>query len=307
MKRFKRILFCPLGRRGNKGALRRVSDLAEANNASLTLMGVVPEPSGVQRLWHRAEIYSRIRDSERQTVTANLARWMPKDSQVQPATVLEIGSPALAIVGQVLRADHDLVIVTSDEDAEDQATIKRLLRKCPCPVWVIRPTRARTQRILAAVNPGPDGTDLNLMILELAAAMAEQYGGDVHVVNAWQLYGEATLRSSAFIRTTPSEIQEMIDTEKTECIRELNKLLKSPSIGPVDWQVHVIKGSPAQVIEALIARERINLLVMGTVARTGIPGLLMGNTAEQVLDEVRCSVIAVKPPGFVSPLATEAT
>ena len=42
---------------------------------------------------------------------------------------------------------------------------------------------------------------------------------------------------------------------------------------------------------------------MGTVARTGISGLVMGNSAEQVLDEVHCSVIAVKPPGFKSPIA----
>ena len=42
---------------------------------------------------------------------------------------------------------------------------------------------------------------------------------------------------------------------------------------------------------------------MGTVARTGIPGLLIGNTAESVLSQVGCSVIAVKPDGFVSPVA----
>ncbi len=43
-------------------------------------------------------------------------------------------------------------------------------------------------------------------------------------------------------------------------------------------------------------------VVMGTVARTGVAGLLVGNTAERLLDEVRCSVITLKPPGFVSPV-----
>lgn len=52
----------------------------------------------------------------------------------------------------------------------------------------------------------------------------------------------------------------------------------------------------------LARHQRINLLIMGTVARTGISGLVMGNTAEQILDDVGCSMIAVKPPGFRSPL-----
>ena len=52
----------------------------------------------------------------------------------------------------------------------------------------------------------------------------------------------------------------------------------------------------------LVSRHRINLLVIGTLARTGISGLVMGNTAGQVLDDVGCSVIAVKPPGFKSPV-----
>jgi nucleotide-binding universal stress UspA family protein len=42
---------------------------------------------------------------------------------------------------------------------------------------------------------------------------------------------------------------------------------------------------------------------MGTVCRTGIPGLIIGNTAERVLDVVDCSVLTVKPEGFVSPVA----
>lgn len=41
---------------------------------------------------------------------------------------------------------------------------------------------------------------------------------------------------------------------------------------------------------------------MGTVARTGIVGFLMGSTAEFVLRELRGSVVAVKPPGFVTPV-----
>ena len=48
--------------------------------------------------------------------------------------------------------------------------------------------------------------------------------------------------------------------------------------------------------------QQVELLVIGTVGRSGIPGLLIGNTAEQVLAEVTCSILAFKPAGFVSPI-----
>jgi hypothetical protein len=41
---------------------------------------------------------------------------------------------------------------------------------------------------------------------------------------------------------------------------------------------------------------------MGTVARSGLQGLLTGNTAENVLPWIDCSLVAVKPQGFVSPV-----
>ena len=46
----------------------------------------------------------------------------------------------------------------------------------------------------------------------------------------------------------------------------------------------------------------VGLIVMGTVARTGLSGLFMGNTAEEILRSVDCSVLAVKPEGFVTPV-----
>jgi nucleotide-binding universal stress UspA family protein len=41
---------------------------------------------------------------------------------------------------------------------------------------------------------------------------------------------------------------------------------------------------------------------MGTVARTGISGFIIGNTAENILQKIDCSLLALKPQGFVSPV-----
>jgi universal stress protein E len=62
------------------------------------------------------------------------------------------------------------------------------------------------------------------------------------------------------------------------------------------------EGFPGDVIPAVARRERIDTIVMGTLARVGIPGLFIGNTAERTLDHVDCDILAVKPKGSVMPV-----
>ena len=85
----------------------------------------------------------------------------------------------------------------------------------------------------------------------------------------------------------------------------LDRLLRKAGawIGPEDSQAveprtHLLKGSPSAIIPNLARTLRVDLIVMGTVARTGIPGLIIGNTAESILRDIDCSLLAVKPEGL---------
>ena len=69
-----------------------------------------------------------------------------------------------------------------------------------------------------------------------------------------------------------------------------------------DPEIHLIKGDPSAAILAELARLEADLLVMGTVSRLGLTGFLLGNTAEKILQRVRCSVAVTKPEGFVTPV-----
>jgi universal stress protein E len=303
MRRFSNILFSPLGNTDNPAAIRRVTDLARRNDAKLTLLGTVAESPRRHRLLHSAEFDAAIESVERLHMRERLERWSEATEGVDTDIDVRTGNAALTVIGRVLAGHHDLVVVTSDEDNEDRATIKRLLRKCPCPVWVIRPTRARTQRVLVAVNPEPDELDLNLSLLDVAAGMTELHGGELHIGTAWELYGESTMRSSAFTSAPNELIDAYLEAEQEDRARAIQELIDLSTASDAPWQIHLAKGPPGEVVPQLVQHHRINLLVMGTVARCGISGLVMGNTAEQVLDHVRCSVIAVKPAGFESPIA----
>jgi universal stress protein E len=69
--------------------------------------------------------------------------------------------------------------------------------------------------------------------------------------------------------------------------------------------VHLLEGEAGILIPKLAEEQQIDLIVMGTVARTGIEGYFIGNTAETVLNHASCSVLSVKPDGFVSPVKAD--
>lgn len=300
MDRFTNILFCPLGDDDNAPAVRRAAALARDTNARLTLFGVTPEPSRLQRLLHRAEFFAELQKADRAAMEKRLRRWAKMQNHIDIDIAIETGNEFLAIIDRVATQGHDLVVVTSDEDQHDQATIKRLFRKCPCPVWVVRPSRARIQRVLAAINPDPDEVGLNREILQLASSMVERFGGELHLVHAWELYGEETMRTSAFIHTSAEELAELLAAEEAHHAEALTEMVAATGLEDAPWKLHLDKGPAEEVVCKVITKSRINLLVMGTIARTGLPGVIIGNTAEKVLDNVRCSVVAIKPPGFDS-------
>ena len=66
--------------------------------------------------------------------------------------------------------------------------------------------------------------------------------------------------------------------------------------------MHLLQGDAKQAIPEVVKKLGVELVVMGTVARTGIPGFVIGNTAESILNQLECSVLALKPEGFVSPI-----
>ena len=85
-----------------------------------------------------------------------------------------------------------------------------------------------------------------------------------------------------------------------------DELIGKYSVKNLNHRLHFLKGDPAARITDLAAKERIDLIVMGTVCRTGVAGFFIGNTAENVLQQVDCSVLTVKPEGFVSPVKLKA-
>ena len=164
----------------------------------------------------------------------------------------------------------------------------------------MKPSKARKySRILAAVDPDPaddQKNKLNHTIMQLATSLAESEHSELHVVHAWMLYSKALLK--LLVGHTGALARDARKTHR----RWLNELLKHYPAESGRRIVHLTEGKARDVIPEIAKKKRVELIVMGTVARTGVPQFLIGNTAESVLYQVDCSVLTVKPEGFVSPV-----
>ena len=62
------------------------------------------------------------------------------------------------------------------------------------------------------------------------------------------------------------------------------------------------KGLPEEVIPDLAEHLQAGIVVLGTVGRTGISAAFLGNTAEQVIDHLRCDLLVIKPDQYQTPV-----
>ena len=192
-----------------------------------------------------------------------------------------------------------------------------LLRKCPCPVWLIKNgEKLRLGKIMAALDvhalDGDQETDeLNNQILQMASSLAVIEASELHIAHAWYFFGADYLwgEPSPF---TELEAKQWREEERENCSMKLEGLASTIeeitdtiSSGPNRLHIHLKEGDPKEVIPQLARGQNIDLVVMGTVSRSGISGFFIGNTAESILHDMDCSVLAVKPSGFVSPVRLE--
>jgi universal stress protein E len=205
----------------------------------------------------------------------------------------------LAIVHRVQRDRIDLVMAGKRDELERSqhpigSVAMKLLRKCPSAVWVARPGGVRgARRVLAATDLTPVGE----RVIEFAAYVTPWLSAELHVVHALQMPLAVQLDRRG-------EAESFEQSRSKEVVRVLRgQLARAGLEGEASF--HVGLTSPARAILRCVERLAPELVVMGTVSRGGIAGVLVGNTAERLLGRLDCSLLTVKPADFVSPVPLE--
>jgi nucleotide-binding universal stress UspA family protein len=213
-----------------------------------------------------------------------------------------VGSPFVEIIHAVQLDRYDLVVVgTRGQGALKRAivgsTATKLARKCPCPLWI---ARTWDSDVLRSILVPIDFSEVSQRSLAVAASLAESWSATLHLLH---VYDSADLSGVPLLpKETQAELSSYRRRVRRAALDQLQDMSDTLSNRPGKVAVSAAPGIAWQVIRATARRINADLIVMGSVGRGGIPGLLIGNTAEKVLHNTAVPLLIVKPDDFVSPV-----
>jgi nucleotide-binding universal stress UspA family protein len=311
MAGFRRFLVLATERSDAARALDRAVRLARMAGGSLTVLGVVDPPRiapGVETAETAAALRALARERELLEARVDALVATARAAGVAADGQVETGLPLQVVIGTAVRGGYDLMVKSVDERPPGARSPRgpldqSLLREHPGALWIEQPgVPADLRRVLVAINPDPAAPEevrLSVDLLCTAAIVARSAGAELQVLHAWKLFGEWR---SVYDRWTDPELAPILGATLDRHVGYVDRALAEAGLAGAAVRRHIVHQRASQAIIDTVRSEGIDLLVMGTVGRTGIPGFLIGNTAERVLGEVECSVLARKPNGFVSPV-----
>ncbi len=211
--------------------------------------------------------------------------------------------PWLALTRKALAGEADLIVVAkrnySRKDDRKLGSVSiKLVRNCPVPVWVINPTHTDTHQCVLAAS---DLSSVGDLATEYGAFIAQAEECSFCVVHAWQMPMELQLSSARIGAEETNRRRQEIAKAASQHIRGLSGVAELQS----SMEVFLACDTPSNAILQVVEKKQPDLVVMGTISRAGLAGLLVGNTAEKLLYELDCSLLTIKPEDFVCPLRLE--
>ena len=206
---------------------------------------------------------------------------------------------AEAITTEVAKHNYDLVVKYTNAEESLKSLIVtpvdwQILRKCPTPILVVKDGDWKHQRrILVAVNVSDDENEahstFNDELVSLSMDLATSLDrGNIHLVTAYP----------------PTPINMAIDLpefnagEYSSGLRGqylLNMKALRQKYGIDADHTHVLEGFPEDVIPEVAEKLEAELVILGTIGRTGLSAAFLGNTAEHVISKLNCNLLAIKP------------
>lgn len=288
-----------------------VQKLADNTSARFHVLGVAPEfPKPVFRS-------SRASKTARQ-LSANVIAGL--NARVDALTAKLPANTSRAVVSgrlveettkAVMINQADLVLKAASNASEKPASMfgsidKRLIRHCPAPVWVVREDIGNKFDRIAVAIDRPDvyadqdnRRDLALSLIDHAVQLASFFKIDtVDVVYAWDAVGADLVRSprSGISEQEAKEYMQECEHDSCTWLDEFIQIA-SQRLGCASGELTAqpVFGRPRIALVDKVHDLESDVLILGTIARSGALGLLIGNTAEAVLDRLQCSVLALKP------------
>jgi universal stress protein E len=285
-----------------KRVTRRAAELALKNYAKIELFSVIRPDSRVLGLRNvtLTQINHAIAEARRKELDKLAAPWRRQGIDVL-CTVVISNSLTESITRRLKEEPCDLVAI----EAHKHPLYTRwfllhsdydLIRHCPAPLLIVKGSRRASRRpVLAAIDPWHQNdkpASLDRRIVDAARSMAKVQSAPLHSVHAYLpimgFTAGAAFSPAAVAIAVPDEASQTAAIRRR--FKALNTLYRIPP-----RHAHLKLGIAMYVLPAVARSIKAQLVVMGAVARSAFDRLLIGSTAEQVLDALPCDVLIVKP------------
>ena len=289
-------------------AVNKAAQLAKALGARLTLFHAVAAPHGLGDEQPPPQLPAgELREQTRALQEAALQRIAGRLRRrgIRVVTAADWDYPAAeAILREAGRIDADLIVVEAHPHHNGHATFLRLtdwelLRHSPVPLLLVKLAAAyRHPRVLLALDPDhtfDKPARLDAQIVKMGSQVSRALRGSLHAVHAYTPIAPATLS-----RGLPSAAA-LADAQTREAAVAERKLAMATRAARIPRsRRHLSARHVPDAIEDVAAKTHSTLVVLGSVARSGLKNLLIGNTAERVLDHLGSDILLVKPTRPVS-------
>jgi nucleotide-binding universal stress UspA family protein len=170
----------------------------------------------------------------------------------------------------------------------------KLLRYCPAPVLMVKTEKSWAgTAILAAVDVGNADSEhrtLHTSIVSHGFDIAALAKAELHVISAHP----APMLSAA---DPTFQLKETIEARYREQCKAFQAEYEIS-----EERLHIAEGPADVLIPQAAHRLNAGVTVIGTVARTGLSGALIGNTAEVILDSLESDILVLKPDDIIAHL-----
>jgi universal stress protein E len=285
---------------GINDAVRRARALARKTNASVELFNAIPSAMSDGIVHANAEHFTRVEAEQNGHWLERIANGLRRESIVVKTRV-QTGIPIHeAILREVRLTRADLVVI----QARKHNVFARLLltqtdfeliRQCPVSLLIVKGRAPwRSPRILAALDPFHINSKPRLLddeIVDASRAFAAVFGGSVHVAHiyrALETYIPSIWMEPLVLGANPAQQKAYMNEVRQRFGEALRRY------GIAKSKAHLLRGDPAVELPVLARSMRASLVVMGAVSRSSVKRIFIGNTAERVLDSLRCDVLVVK-------------
>lgn len=215
---------------------------------------------------------------------------------------VEVDNPVVALLRRVSQQAADLLVLgthgTSPPDRGPGTLATACVRHAMASVLLVRdPHAGPFTSIVACI----DFSATSLKGLEQAVRMATQGGATLHVVHVFSApwhrlhaWAPTPQASADYQKQYRDGLRRRLEAF-CEPFREDMAALR-PQFEIFDYPGH------GRGITEFVTQVGAELVVLGTRGRTNLRDLLIGSTAERVVRDAPCSILAVKPEGFEHPL-----